>query len=186
TLAQLLNSQISAKDANLDLDFMQRNLKQAEITLINQHKHQNEFNQQLAQEIVKSGLKQSHDKLQSLVDQHNELGQNKPLLFGKKAWEAQRDTIYQEHKKLKGQHEHQKKHGVKELLQNDAFKEHAWKKYQKQHPEKAKQYQTLYQSYKVIKKCVDEIKTEQQMKLRQEQLKAQQHAPKMKSRGMSR
>jgi len=34
---------------------------------------------------------------------------------------------------------------------------------------------------------VDEIKAEQQMKLRQEQqLKAQQHAPKMKSRGMSR
>ncbi len=72
-------------------------------------KHKNEFNQQLAQEIVKSGLKQSHDKLQSLVDQHNELAQNKPLLFGKKAWEAQRDAIYQEHKKLKGQHEHQKK-----------------------------------------------------------------------------
>jgi hypothetical protein len=34
---------------------------------------------------------------------------------------------------------------------------------------------------------VNEIKAEQQMKLRQEQqLKAQQHAPKMKSRGMSR
>ncbi|SUV66961.1 Uncharacterised protein [Acinetobacter baumannii] len=61
------------------------------------------------------------------------------------------------------------------------FKEHAWKKYQKQHPEKAKQYQTLYQSYKIVKKCVDEIKAEQQMKIRQEQqLKAQQHAPKMK------
>ena len=36
----------------------------------------------------------------------------------KKAWEAQRDAIYQEHKKLKGQHEHQKKHGVKDLLEN--------------------------------------------------------------------
>ncbi|KCY00161.1 hypothetical protein J483_4301, partial [Acinetobacter baumannii 23037] len=46
---------------------------------------------------------------------------------------------------------------------------------------------TLYQSYKIVKKCVDEIKAEQQMKIRQEQqLKAQQHAPKMKSRGMSR
>jgi hypothetical protein len=136
---------------------------------------------------VKSGLKQSHDKLQSLVDQHNELTQHKPLLFGKKAWEAQRDEIYQEHKKLKGQHEHQKKHGVKDLLENEKFKEHAWKQYQQQHPAKAKQYQTLYPSYQVIKKCVDEIKAEQQMKLRQEQqLKAQQHVPKMKSRGMSR
>src|SRR5690606_37801702 len=56
TLVQLIKGQISAKDANLDLDFMQRNLKQAEITLSKQHKHQNEFNQQLAQEIVKSGL----------------------------------------------------------------------------------------------------------------------------------
>jgi hypothetical protein len=157
------------------------------INLTKHHKHQNEFNQQLAQEIVKSGLKQSHDKLQSLVDQHNELTQNKPLLFGKKAWETQRDEIYQEHKKLKGQHEHQKKHGVKDLLDNEKFKEHAWKQYQQQHPAKAKQYQTLYPSYQVIKKCVDEIKAEQQMKLRQEQqLKAQQHVPKMKSRGMSR
>ncbi|KCX97627.1 hypothetical protein J526_4804 [Acinetobacter baumannii 1284800] len=68
-------------------------------------------------------------------------------------------------------------------MENEKFKEHAWKKYQKQHPEKAKQYQ----SYKIVKKCVDEIKAEQQMKIRQEQqLKAQQHAPKMKSRGMSR
>ena len=187
TLVKLLQGEISAKEANLDLHFMQDVFKKAENTLGKMQKHKNEFNQQLAQEIVKSGLKQSHDKLQSLVDQHNELTQNKPLLFGKKAWEAQRDAIYQEHKKLKGQHEHQKKHGVKDLLENDKFKEHAWKQYQQQHPAKAKQYQTLYPSYQVIKKCVDEIKAEQQMKLRQEQqLKAQQHAPKMKSRGMSR
>jgi MobA/MobL family len=187
TLVKLLKGEISAKEANLDLEFMQRNLEKVENTLSKQQKHKNEFNQQLAQEIVKSGLKQSHDKLQSLVDQHNELGQNKPLLFGKKAWEAQRDGLYQEHKQLKSRHEHQKKHGVKELLENDKFREHAWKQYQKQHPAKAEQYQNLYQSYRVIKKCVDEIKAEQQMKLRQEQqLKAQQHAPKMKSRGMSR
>ena len=164
---------------------MQDVFKKAENTLGKMQKHKNEFSQQLAQDIVKSGLKQSHDKLQSLVDQHNELTQNKPLLFGKKAWEAQRDEIYQEHKKLKGQHEHQKKHGVKDLLENEKFKEHAWKQYQQQHPAKAKQYQTLYPSYQVIKKCVDEIKAEQQLKLRQEQqLKAQQQAPKMKSRGM--
>ena len=155
---------------------MQHHLEKVENTLSKQQKHKNEFNQQLAQEIVKSGLKQSHDKLQSLVDQHNELGQNKPLLFGKKAWEAQRNALYQEHKQLKSQHEQQKKNGVKELLENDKFREHAWK-----------QYQNLYRSYRAIKKCVDEIKAEQQMKLRQEQqLKAQQHAPKMKSRGMSR
>ena len=187
TLSKLLKGEISAKEANLDLDFMQHNLEKVEGILSKQQKHKNDFNQQLAQDIVKNGLKQSHDKLQSLVDQHNELGQNKPLLFGKKAWEAQRDAIYQEHKKLKGQHEHQKKHGVKDLLENEKFKEHAWKQYQQQHPAKAKQYQTLYSTYQVIKKCVNEIKAEQQMKLRQEQqLKAQQHAPKMKSRGMSR
>ncbi|EET82074.1 hypothetical protein J502_2365 [Acinetobacter sp. 1294596] len=38
---------------------------------------------------------------------------------------------------------------------------HAWKQYQQQHPAKAKQYQTLYLPYQVIKKCVDEIKAEQ-------------------------
>ncbi|WP_336020017.1 MULTISPECIES: MobQ family relaxase [Acinetobacter] len=187
TLGKVLNREISAKDANLDLEFMQDVFKKAENTLGKMQKHKNEFSQQLAQDILKNRLKQSHDKLQSLVDQHNELTQNKPLLFGKKAWEAQRDEVYQEHKKLKGQHEHQKKHGVKDLLENEKFKEHAWKQYQQQHPAKAKQYQTLYSTYQVIKKCVNEIKAEQQLKLRQEQqLKAQQHAPKMKSRGMSR
>ena len=187
TLFQLLKGEISAKEANLGLDFMQDVFKKAENTLSKLQKHTNEFNQHLAQEIVKNGLKQSHDKLQSLVDQHNELGQNKPLLFGKKAWEAQRDRLYQEHKQLKSRHEHQKKNGVKELLENDKFKEHAWKQYQKQHPAKAEQFQRLYGSYRIIKKCVDKIKLEQQMKLRQEQqLKAQQHAPKMKFRGMSR
>ena len=187
TLVKLLQGEINAKETNLDLDFMQDVFKKAENTLGKMQKHKNEFSQQLAQDIVKSGLKQSHDKLQSLVDQHNELGQNKPLLFGKKAWEAQRDAIYQEHKQLKGRHEYQKKNGVKDLLENEKFKEHAWKQYQKQHPAKAEQYQNLYKNYQTIKTCVDEIKAEQQIKLRQEQqLKAKQQAPKMKSRGMSR
>jgi hypothetical protein len=83
TLSKLLKGEISAKEANLDLDFMQHNLEKVEGILSKQQKHKNDFNQQLAQDIVKSRLKQSHDKLQSLVDQHNELGQNKPLLFGK-------------------------------------------------------------------------------------------------------
>ena len=187
TLVKLLQGEINAKETNLDLDFMQDVFKKAENTLGKMQKHKNEFSQQLAQDIVKSGLKQSHDKLQSLVDQHNELGQNKPLLFGKKAWEAQRDAIYQEHKQLKGRHEYQKKNGVKDLLENEKFKEHAWKQYQKQHPAKAEQYQNLYKNYQTIKTCVDEIKAEQQIKLRQEQqLKAKQQAPKMKSRGMRR
>ncbi|OWW72397.1 nickase, partial [Acinetobacter baumannii] len=71
TLVKLLQGEISAKEANLDLHFMQDVFKKAENTLGKMQKHKNEFNQQLAQEIVKSGLKQSHDKLQSLVDQHN-------------------------------------------------------------------------------------------------------------------
>ena len=186
-LSKLLKGEISAKEANLDLDFMQHNLEKVEGILSKQQKHKNDFNQQLAQDIVKSRLKQSHDKLQSLVDQHNELGQNKPLLFGKKAWEAQRYAIYQEHKQLKGRHEYQKKNGVKDLLENEKFKAHAWTQYQKEHPAKAEQYQNLYQSYRAIKNCIDKIKAEQQMKLRQEQqLKTQQQAPKMKSRGMRR
>lgn len=106
---------------------MQNHLEKVKNTLSKQQNHENEFNQQLAQEIVKRGLQQSQAKLQSLVDQHNELGQNKPLLFGKKAWEAQRDALYQEYKQLKGQHEQQKKSGVKELLEKEAFREHAWK-----------------------------------------------------------
>ncbi|MDV4237335.1 hypothetical protein MSG73_17155, partial [Acinetobacter baumannii] len=102
-------------------------------------------------------------------------------------WEAQRDAIYQEHKQLKDRHEYQKKNGVKDLLENEKFKAHAWTQYQKEHPAKAEQYQNLYQSYRAIKNGVDKIKAEQQMKLRQEQqLKAQQQAPKMKSRGMRR
>lgn len=121
-LSKLLKGEISAKEANLDLDFMQHNLEKVEGILSKQQKYKNDFNQQLAQDIVKSRLKQSHDKLQSLVDQHNELGQNKPLLFGKKAWEAQRDAIYQEHKQLKDRHEYQKKNGVKDLLENEKFK----------------------------------------------------------------
>lgn len=187
TLVKLLQGEISAKETNLDLDFMQDVFKKVENTLGKMQKHKNEFSQQLAQDIVKNGLKKSYDKLQSLVDQHNELGQNKPLLFGKKTWEAQRDAIYQEHKQLKGRHEYQKKNGVKDLLENEKFKEHAWKQYQKQHPAKAEQYQNLYKNYQTIKNCVDEIKAEQQMKLRQEQqLKTKQQAPQMKSRGMSR
>ncbi|MEK5749839.1 nickase, partial [Acinetobacter nosocomialis] len=60
TLGKVLKREISAKDANLDLDFMQDVLKKAENTFGKMQKHENEFNQQLAQDIVKSRLKQSH------------------------------------------------------------------------------------------------------------------------------
>ena len=64
TLGKVLKREISAKEANLDLDFMQDVFKKAENTLGKMQQHKNEFSQQLAQDIVKSGLKQSHDKLQ--------------------------------------------------------------------------------------------------------------------------
>ena len=62
-----------------------------------------------------------------------------------KAWEAQRDAIYQEHKQLKGRHEYQKK-WCEGFIGKRKFKEHAWKQYQKQHPAKAEQYQNLYKT----------------------------------------
>lgn len=57
---------------------------------------------------------------------------------------------------MKGRHEYQKKNGVKDLLENEKFKEHAWKQYQKQHPAKAEQYQNLYKNYRTIKTCVSD------------------------------
>jgi hypothetical protein len=186
TLTQLIKGEISAKEAHLDQDFMQEALKHAESSLNKLQMHRNEFNQNLAREIIRSELKHNHAQLQSLVDQHAEVTQNKPLLFGKKAWEEQRQEIYRKHQHLKQQHEHKKKHGVDERLDQDTFRADAWKEYQHQHPEEAKQYAKLYQSYQVIKKYLDQIREEQRLQLRQEQLKQQAQAPKIKSRGMRR
>ena len=168
TLVQLLKGEISAKEANLGLDFMQDVFKKAENTLGKMQKHKNEFSQQLAQDIVKSGLKQSHDKLQSLVDQHNELTQNKPLLFGKKAWEAQRDAIYQEHKQLKGKHEYQKK-WCEGFIGKRKIQRTCLETVPKAASSQSRAIPKLYKNYRTIKTFVDEIKAEQQMKLRQEQ-----------------
>ncbi|MDU4033820.1 MobQ family relaxase [Acinetobacter sp.] len=186
SLAKVLQGEISAKDANLDLGFMQSSLEKATNTLNKLQKHQNEFAQNLAEDIIRTELKKSREQLQSLVEQHAELSKKKPLLFGKKAWEEQCEDIYRKHQHLKSQHEDKKQHGVKNLLGKDEFRTYAWKQYQTHHPAKAEQYQKLYSSYRVIKKHIDEIKAEQQLKLRQEQRLKQQQVPKMKSRGMSR
>lgn len=134
---------------------------------------------------MKGELKKSHSQLQSLVDEHNELGKHKPLLLGKKAWEEQREEIQQKYRQLKKHHEQQKEYGVDKLMRREDFREYAGKQYKQQHPEKAEQYQKLYGSYQTIKSCVDQLKEQQCLELKQAQLKEQANTPKMKYRGMS-
>lgn len=188
TLIQLIKGEISAKEANLDLGFMQHSFKLADQTLQKHHGHLRQFSKELAEEINQNNLKQSASELQDLVKQHKELSQNKPLLFGKKAWEEQCKAIEAEYRELKNQHQNKKDQGVKKLLDDPGFKTYAWKEYQKQHPEQADKYQRLSRSYPVIKKHVQELELIQNLERRQQQLKQKQATPKEKSqdRGQSR
>jgi len=179
-LTQLIKGQISAKEAHLDLDFMDTLLKKTD-SEINRHvEHQKQHTQALAKEIIQSRLKKSHAQLQTLVDQYNDLNQKKPMLFGKKEWENQLQQIKRQHHELKHDHENTKENGVSQLRRQDNFKKYAWEKYQEQYPDKAEQYQKLARSYKIIKNQVDIQKAEDRKKLREEQEKT------IKPRGMSR
>ena len=172
-LDKVLKGEISAKEANLDPDFMQQHMEKAENILSKHHNHQNQFRQKLAEDLIQTKLKENQSQLKNLVDQYNEHSNNKPMLFGKKAWEEQQKQIGKEHAALKAQYQSMEKDGLKRLLGQDNFKAHAWKEYKKQHPDKAEQYQKLAKPYQVIKKCVEEIKQEQRKQLKPQKDKEQ-------------
>lgn len=179
-LVKLIQGQISAKEAHLDLDFMDTALKTAQDNIKIHTDHQNQHAETLAKEIIQGRLKKSHAQLQTLVDQYNDLNQKKPMLFGKKEWETQLQQIKRQHRELKQDHENTKENGVNQLRRQEKFQKYTWEKYQEQHPNKAKQYQKLMASYKIIKQYVDLQKAEERRKLREEQQKS------IKPRGMSR
>ena len=189
TLKKLIKGEISAKEADLDLGFMQHSFKLADQAIHQHRQHLSQFNQELATEVNQNNLKHSHATLQDLAQQYEELGQNKPLLFGKKAWEEQRQSISSEYRQLKQQHEHDQKHGMDSLLENSDFKKYAWKEYQNAHPEQADKYQRISRSYPVIKQYVQTIEKAreqaQQLERRQQQIKEQLTTPKRKSREIS-
>ena len=190
TLKKLVTGEISAKEADLDPVFMQECFQAAD-QAIQQHREQlSQFSKELAAEINQNNLKQSYATLKDLAQQYEELGQNKPLLFGKKAWEAQRQSISNEYRQLKQEHEHNQKHGISTLLEDAKFKKYAWKEYQNTHPEQADKYQRVSRSYPIIKQYVQTLQKEreqaQQLERRQQQAKEQSVAPKRKSRGISR
>lgn len=161
---------------------MQHSFKLADHALEKHRQHLSQFSQELAEEINQNNLKQSTIALHDLVKQHQELSQNKPLMFGKKAWETQCQAIEAEYRELKNQYENKKEKGVKNLLNDPGFKKYAWKEYQNKHPEQADKYQNLSKSYPIIKKYVQEVELAQNMERRQQQLKQQQARPKEKSK----
>lgn len=179
-LVKLIQGQISVKEAHLDLDFMDTVFKKADSEVKRHTDHQNQHTETLAKAIIQSRLKKSHDQLQTLVDQYNDLNQKKPMLFGKKEWETQLQQIKRQHHELKQEHENTKQNGVSQLCRQEKFQKYAWEKYQEQEPEQAKQYQQLSKSYKIIKTYVDLQKAEERNKLREEQEKT------IKPRGISR
>lgn len=170
-LVKLIQGQISAKEAHLDLDFMDTALKTAQDNIKRHTDHKNQHAETLAKEIIQGKLKKSHTQLQTLVDQYNDLNQKKPMLFGKKEWETQLQQIKRQHRELKQDHENTKENGVNQLRRQEKFQKYTWEKYQEQHPDKAKQYQKLMASYKIIKQYVDLQKAEERKKLREEQQK---------------
>jgi len=179
-LVKLIQGQISAKEAHLDLDFMDTVFKKADAEIKRHHDHQKQHRETLAKEIIQGRLKKSHAQLQTLVDQYNDLNQKKPMLFGKKEWETQLQQIKRQHHELKYEHENTKENGVNNLYRQEKFKKYASEKYKEKYPEQAKQYQQLVSNYKIIKQYVDLQRAEERQKLKAEQEKT------IKPRGMSR
>lgn len=170
-LAKLIKGQISAKEAHLDLDFMDTLLKKTDDEIKRHVEHQKQHTQALAKAVIQGRLKKSHVQLQTLVDQYNDLNQKKPMLFGKKEWETQLQQIKRQHRELKQEHENTKENGVSQLCRQEKFQKYASEKYQEQYPEQAKKYQQLASNYKNTKKYVDLQRAEERQKLKSEQEK---------------
>lgn len=138
------------------------------------------YRTQYVDQVIGSELKQYQAQGKQIREQVEELDQHKPMLFGKKEWEQQREDLIRNYRQVQHLHEHTKTDKRTQLLYDKSFGREVIRPYMQQHHPELSQY---YAQAQDLAKTLEQLRKEQRQKER-EQLKQDQ--PKSRGYGMSR
>lgn len=138
------------------------------------------YRTQYVDQVIGSELKQYQAQGKQIRDQIEELDQHKPMLFGKKEWQQQREDLIREYRQVQHLHEHTKTDKRTQLLYDKTFGREVIRSYMQQHHAELSQHDAQAQD---LIKTLEQLRKEQRQKER-EQLKQDQ--PKSRGYGMSR
>lgn len=100
---------------------------------------------------VKKELKGYQQKGAGIRSQIEELDQNKPMLFGKKDWEEQREKLVNNYQGIKYLHDHSKTEKRMQLLYDQRFgREASIKQIEKNHPDLAENFNKAQELLKAL------------------------------------
>lgn len=138
------------------------------------------YRTQYVSQVIGSELKQYQAQGKQIRHQIEELDQNKPMLFGKKEWEQQREDLIRDYRQVQRLHEHTKTEKRTQLLSDKTFGREIIRPYMQQHHAELSQ---KYAKAQEVTKALEQLCKEQRQQER-EQLKQDQ--PKSRGYGMSR
>lgn len=138
------------------------------------------YRTQYVDQVIGSELKQYQAQGKQIREQVEELDQHKPMLFGKKEWEQQREDLIRNYRQVQHLHEHTKTDKRTQLLYDKTFGREIIRNYMQQHHAELSQH---YAQAQDLAKTLEQLRKEQRQKER-EQLKQDQ--PKSRGYGMSR
>lgn len=138
------------------------------------------YRTQYVDQVIGSELKQYQAQGKQIRDQIEELDQHKPMWFGKKEWQQQREDLIRNYRQVQHLHEHTKTDKRTQLLYDKSFGREVIRPYMQQHHPELSQH---YAQAQDLAKTLEQLRKEQRQKER-EQLKQDQ--PKSRGYGISR
>ncbi|VTX88269.1 MobA/MobL family protein [Acinetobacter ursingii] len=136
------------------------------------------YRKQYVDQVIGSELKKYQAQGKQIHSQIEELDQNKPMLFGKKEWEQQREDLIRDYRQVQHLHEHTKTDKRAQLLYDKSFGRDVIRNYMQQHHTELSQSHAKAQE---VSKTLEQLRKEQRQ---QEREQLQQDQPKSRGYGM--
>ena len=119
---------------------------------------------------VKKELKCYQQQCAGIRSQIENLDQNKPMLFGKKDWEEQREKLVNDYQGIKSLHDHSKAEKRMQLLYDQRFgREASINQIEKNHPDLAENFNKAQELLKALAQWREHQKQQEREKLKESQ-----------------
>lgn len=131
------------------------------------------YRMQYVDQVIGSELKQYQTQGKAIRSQIEQLDQNKPMLFGKKEWQEQRERLVSEYREIQDSYKQTKTEKRSQLLSDKRFgREVILQHIKKQHPELNQKYAKAHILSQALDQLQKEKRQQQREKLQQEQSKS--------------
>lgn len=120
------------------------------------------YRTQYVENTIKNQLKKYQKQGVDISTQIEELDKNKPMFFGKKAWEEKRENLAREYREIHHLHDHTKTEKKTQLLYDQRFgREESIKYIEKNHPDLSQKYAKSQEFLKALEQLVQQQKKQE-------------------------